>query len=71
MHKTPINRREIMNDMLKENYLSSFYRAHLIGQILDLNQSTFSVFDYVNSFEEYIQCYDLVKNPFITIAQFI
>ena len=57
-----------MKDRLKEKCLPSFHEAHLIDQMLDLRQSTYNVSDDINSFEELTQCYDLLEDPFITIA---
>jgi len=53
---------------MKEKYLPSFHEAHLLEH---LRQSTSNVFDYINSFKELIQRYNLLKDPFIIIARFI
>ena len=60
-----------MKDRLKEKYLPSFHKAHLVNQMIDLRQSTSSVSDYINSFEELTQRCDLLEDPSITIARFI
>lgn len=39
--------------------------------MLDLRQSTSSVSDYINSFEELTQCCDLLEDPSITIVCFV
>ena len=36
MRQPPIIQLEVMKDRLKEKYLPSFYKAHLVGQMLDL-----------------------------------
>jgi len=60
-----------VKDRLKEKYLPSFHKAHLVDQMLDLRQSTSSVSDYINSFEELTQLSDRLEDPSITIAHFI
>ena len=56
MHQPPINQWEVMKDRLKEKYLPSFHKTHLVNQMLDLRQSSSCVSDYINAFEELIQC---------------
>jgi len=64
MHQPPITQWEVMRDRLKEKHMPSFYRAHLVNQMLKLGQSTSSVSKYINSF-------NFVEDPSITIARFI
>ena len=45
MRQPPIIQWEVMKDRLKEKYLPSFHKAHLVDQMLDLRQSIFSVSD--------------------------
>ena len=68
MYQPLINQWEVMKDRLKENYLPSFPRTHLVDQMLDLRQPSSCV---SNVFEELIQRCELVEDPSITIAQFI
>ena len=60
-----------MKDRLKEKYLPSFHRTHLVDQMLDLRQSSSCVSDYINAFEELIQRCELVEDLSFTIARFI
>jgi len=54
IRQPPIEQWEVMKDRLKEKYLPSFHRTHLIDQMLDLRQSSSCVLDYINAFEELI-----------------
>jgi len=71
IRQPPIIQWEVMKDKLKEKYLPPFHKAHLVDQMLDLKQSTSSVSDYINSFEELTQRCDLLEDPSITIARFV
>jgi len=71
MHQPPITQWAVMKDRLKEKYLPSFHRAHLVDQMLNLQQSSSCVLDYINNFEELIQRCELMEDPSITIPRFI
>ena len=60
-----------MKDRLKEKYLPSFYRTHLVDQMLNLRQSGSCLSDYINAVEDLIQRCELVEDPSLTIARFI
>ena len=60
LRQPPINQWEVMKDRVKEKYLPSFHRTHLVNQMLDLRQSSSCVSNYINAFEKLIQCYELV-----------
>jgi len=59
-----------MKEMLNEQCLNFFHGAHLVNEMLDPMQSTSSVANYINSFEELTQHCDLVKDLSTTIARF-
>jgi len=71
MCQPPIIQWEVMKDRLKEKYLPFFHKTHLVDQMLDLRQSTSSVSDYINSFEELTQRCNLLEDASFTIARFI
>ena len=62
---------EVMKDGLKEKYIPSFHRTHLVDQMLDLRQSSSCVSHYINAFEELFQRYELLEGPYFTTARFI
>ena len=71
MRQPPIIQWEFMKDRLKEKYLPFFHRPHLVDQMLDLQQSSSCMSDYINAFEELIQRCELIEDPSFTIARFI
>jgi len=65
IRQPPIGQWEVMKDRLKEKYLSSFHRTHLVDQMLGLRQSSSCVSDYINASKELIQRCELVEDPIL------
>ena len=68
MHQPPITQWEVVKDRSKEKYLPSFHKPHLVDQMVHFRQSTYSVSNYINSFEELTPSCNLPEDPSITIA---
>jgi len=71
MRQPPVTQWGAMKYRLKEKYLPSFHKAHLVDRMLDLSQFTSSVSHYLNGFEGLSQRCNLLEDPSIPIARFI
>ncbi len=64
-----------MKSKLKEKYLPSYYKDNIAQEMMNLKQSTSSVIEYMENFEETLLIcdlyYDLVENPFLALHQII
>ncbi|KAF2302349.1 hypothetical protein GH714_034482 [Hevea brasiliensis] len=75
LNEPPITQWAIMKSKLKEKYVPRYYRNNKVPEMMNFKQSTSSVTEYMENFEETLHrcdlCCDSVENPFLVLHQFI
>ena len=58
---------EEMESRLTEKYLSAYHRNHLSDQLLNLRQTTSSIFEYMAQFEEQVLHCDIHEDYWVML----
>ncbi|KAF2323079.1 hypothetical protein GH714_033198 [Hevea brasiliensis] len=75
LNEPPITQWAIMKSKLKRKYVPSYYEDNIAHEMMNLKQSTSSVTEYMENFEETLLRCDLycdsVENPLLVLHRFV